>query len=1748
MDGDCDRIREKFYELAYGLLDEAGRREVESHLARCDACRRERERVKRELALLHRWETPAPPEGLAEKAVRAAHAASRQKGDKIMALKPVEPEMRWLGGWRFWAAAAAAVVLVVACVSLNTWRVAVRHARPQEAVVLGHWDITPGVVTAYRVFVRDGRAGDPIADAEVAVKLVSPEGRAVWKGKGKTDERGIVEVVPDVPADLADGDYKLQVNAKSAKGASVVTREVSVSRSFRVMVSTDKPLYQPGQTIHIRTLALATADLRPVGGRRVTIEVQDAKGNKVFKKVGETSGFGIASGDFVLADQVNTGSYTVRAAVGETVSERSVTVDRYTLPKFRIDLKADKGFYEPGAVLTGDLSAQYTFGEPVAGAKVSIVASEFIEKFRPFAEATGETDAEGHYRLELPLKRDFVGQALKQGDAFASLEATVVDKAGHTLKKTLDVTVTTRPIRIEMLPESGTLVQNVENVLYILTAYPDGRPARTKLTIGATQQTLETSEAGIAKVNITPTTPGLRLTVTAEDETGLKARVSRQLNVGQRGDAFLLRTDKAVYRTGETAALTVLSAARKARVFLDVIKDRRTMLMTALDVADGRGELALDLPADLFGTLELRAYRILSDGNIIADTKVVQVNRAGDLKITAEMDKEVYRPAEKAIIKFAVTRGDGQPVQAALSLAGVDEAVYALSEMRPGLERVYFMLQEEILKPRYEIHARMPMVAEQTVDPQAEQPELQEASVVLFSGAEGSGPPDRQMSDTFHQKQARFRQEKDDYFEGLLAAGMLAPLGLFVLCALPILIYALGKLFSRRQIEGMSGGDRARLNGRMSSLTLWWVLAFYLPPCVFGAAALVAYTWGADEPQVWAFLPAGAAALAALVMLIIAAARLRRAPASRAVPLLRKFSALLAPAYVLALVAIACIIVAADENVIEEELATGAFGAIALLAVLVVPALSIGRNCALRRVSAGRWFYLALSRSLAAGCPVVAVLALASLPTLGRTRLSAERALGAKGGIGLRLQMGLDDFGGGEEAGVMFADKDVAWEREDERGVTEAETGEGGLKAPTRIRRHFPETLLWRPELITDEAGRARLELPLADSITTWRIAMSAVSARGELGAAAQGLRVFQDFFVDIDFPVALTQNDLVSVPVAVFNYLDRPQTVKLQAVAGDWCELVDEPTRIISLGARDVTSVRFRLRADKPGRHSLTVKAYGSEMADAVERSVMVRPDGKEFVETINGELSENLMHEIVIPEGAIDGASDLLVKIYPGSFSQVMEGLDSIFRMPSGCFEQTSSTTYPNVLVLDYMRRTKQVKPEIEMKAMNFINLGCQRLLSYEVEGGGFSWFGDAPAHNVLTAYGLMEFSDMAKVHNVDPAVIERTRDWLYSGQKGDGSWAPTAGGIAEGAINKFQGAVLRTTAYIAWALAESGQVDARLGRALDYLAAKAGGTDDPYTLALCANALATAKRSEARAVLNRLDGMKQQKDKLVWWTSAGEGATFSRGNVLEVETTALAAYAFIKANYRTQTAHKALAWLIERKDPSGTWHSTQPTVHAMRALLSGSGASGGVEEKMEVTVAANGELARELTVTPENSDVFQLISLRGMVRAGKNTIALETAGKGSLAYQIVATHYLPWPRGEAPAAAKEMTIDVDYDTTSLKAEDILTCRVTVQYNQPGTANMTIVDLGIPPGFDIIPDAFQALKDKGVIGRYSMTGRQAILYFEQIEGGAPVRFTYQLKAKFPVKVKTPPSTVYQYYEPDVRDEAAPVELEVIE
>jgi uncharacterized protein YfaS (alpha-2-macroglobulin family) len=651
------------------------------------------------------------------------------------------------------------------------------------------------------------------------------------------------------------------------------------------------------------------------------------------------------------------------------------------------------------------------------------------------------------------------------------------------------------------------------------------------------------------------------------------------------------------------------------------------------------------------------------------------------------------------------------------------------------------------------------------------------------------------------------------------------------------------------------------------------------------------------------------------------------------------------------------------------------------------------------------------------------------------------------------------------------------------------------------------------------------------------------------LGSGTAPIKVFQDFFADLDLPVSLTQGDHVDVPVSLYNYLPEDQDVTVTLASDPWFQLDGSATQHIHLGPNQVSVVYFPISANLIGTHAFLVTARGTKLSDAVKRTVTVLPNGKETRVTVSDRLESTADATVTIPETALPGANNLWIKLYPGTFSQVVEGLDSLLRMPNGCFEQTSSTTYPNVLVLGYLKQTKKINPEIQLKAEEFINIGYQRLVTFECKSGGFSWFGDEPAHQILTAYGLLEFSDMSRVHDVDPNLIARTQTWLAGKQKTDGSWEETNQGIAEGIINRQTGS-LRTTAYVAWALAESGYTGPEVAKGVGFVRSHSSEATDAYTLAVMLN-LFTAPgvnaQADASSTADRLIALAKTTDKTAYWVGDTTTFTGAEGAGADIETTALAAFGLLKYRHAGGFVEKVLTYLVQGKDSYGTWSTTQGTVWALKALLyaSANSTEGGAGT---VDVTVNGELIKSITLTADDSDVMQQIDATGKVRAGVNTVHLAYHGKGSLLYQVVGRYYMPWTRENTgvPGQLEPLSLKVEYDKTTLALNDTATTTITIHNNTNRTAQMPLIDVGVPPGFDVNSEKLDEAVKSGQISKFTVTGRQVIIYMEKLDPSATVVLSYQIKARFPIKAMTPLSKAYPYYDPTMVSVDNPTRIEV--
>ena len=135
--------------------------------------------------------------------------------------------------------------------------------------------------------------------------------------------------------------------------------------------------------------------------------------------------------------------------------------------------------------MQGTIKAAYFYGKPVSGGKVQVQGYTFDVERSDVFTLQGETSEQGDFAFEFDMPALLAGSELEGGLGRFYLEASVVDQASHSKSSNLSLPVAGQPLVIKAIPESGQFRPGVENILYVLTSYPDGTPADASLTVSS---------------------------------------------------------------------------------------------------------------------------------------------------------------------------------------------------------------------------------------------------------------------------------------------------------------------------------------------------------------------------------------------------------------------------------------------------------------------------------------------------------------------------------------------------------------------------------------------------------------------------------------------------------------------------------------------------------------------------------------------------------------------------------------------------------------------------------------------------------------------------------------------------------------------------------------------------------------------------------------------------------------------------------------------------------------------------------------------------------------------------------------------------------------------------------------------------------------------------------------------------------------------------------------------------------------
>lgn len=681
-------------------------------------------------------------------------------------------------------------------------------------------------------------------------------------------------------------------------------------------------------------------------------------------------------------------------------------------------------------------------------------------------------------------------------------------------------------------------------------------------------------------------------------------------------------------------------------------------------------------------------------------------------------------------------------------------------------------------------------------------------------------------------------------------------------------------------------------------------------------------------------------------------------------------------------------------------------------------------------------------------------------------------------------------------------------------------------KSTDTTRNEFATTVYWNGNVETDRFGRGKVSFTANDLISSFRISLEGFADDGMPGMAAATYTTNRPLAIDMKVPANLVQADKAMLPLFIKNNTSEAINSQLFVQTTGPVTLPAYPTTI-SVPANDSRIVYLPLQATAAGEVSIRVRVNAGKESDTYEAKSNVIAKG--FPATISVSAQDIEKEFTIHPKQLVGGSLKATFTAYPSVMNELMAGVDAILREPYGCFEQTSSSNYPNIIALQYLRSTKTNHPQVEARAKDLLDKGYKKLVAFETKENGYEWFGAAPAHEALTAYGLMEFEDMKQVYpHVDQKMIDRTAQLLMEKRNGEGGFKKNPR-----ALDSFGAADEDiTNAYIVYALTEAGY-GKNIEKELTAVYRNALKTQDAYVMALAANALLnTGDSKRANELLEQLYSTQHESG---YWSGKRHSITRSTGKSLQIETTALIVLAMLKTeSVQVGALQKVVSFIVGSKGGYGMFGSTQSTILALKALTKYAEFSKKTDEAGTIQIWINNKLiaSRDFAKGERNNVVVD--SLEAFLSEGKQTVKVKFTGcKNALPYTMNIRYATTLPDNQSDCAVEVNSV---IQTQQAKVGETVRLTTTLKNKTDKGQPMTMAIIGLPAGLSAQPWQLKELQEKGVIDFYEQIENNIACYYRALAPNATKEIKLDLKAEIPGEYDAPASNAYLYYTPELK------------
>jgi uncharacterized protein YfaS (alpha-2-macroglobulin family) len=699
-----------------------------------------------------------------------------------------------------------------------------------------------------------------------------------------------------------------------------------------------------------------------------------------------------------------------------------------------------------------------------------------------------------------------------------------------------------------------------------------------------------------------------------------------------------------------------------------------------------------------------------------------------------------------------------------------------------------------------------------------------------------------------------------------------------------------------------------------------------------------------------------------------------------------------------------------------------------------------------------------------------------------------------------------------------------------------------------KVRKLFPDTALWQPDVHTDASGRAEAQLTFPDSLTTWRATVRGVTLDTKVGLATNTVIVRKNLMVRLAVPRFFRQGDEVTVSAIVHNYLATTKTVQV-SLDLKGLDVLTGQTTPLEVPSKGEAKVDWRVRAQSVHEAVLLAKALTNEESDAMEITLPVLPLGVKQSDAKSGSVAGADQEEktiVTLPGNPDQSSPSLDIALSPSLAGSLFSALDYLTSYPYGCTEQTMSSFLPNIVVAKAMKDLKLQAtvdtPELQKK----IEAGMARLKDFQHADGGWGWWKEDDSQVFMTAYVISGFGQ-AREAGYDPGANSLSRAIQY----------------LHNSLSQHVNMHEDLRAYVVYALALNNAVKPE--ELQDAWKVRSDMSTQGLSM-LGLALLSTGDQAKAQELAATVESQATVTDLEANWPSVYDHLMgFEIDDA--AETTAYAVRLLSLVKPASPLLPKAALWLVNHREGGYFWFSTKQTAMVIFGLTDYLKSSHELDAGFRAEVFVNGKqvLARQFTPADAWNPVTPSIHLdAAQLQVGANEIRIHKTGTGRLYWSATGAYYsndkrlvqnnklsLNIARDYFKLTPERSNGRIVYNLDPLQGElhigDVFAVRVAVGGSE---WRYLLMEDPIPAGAEFITrDDLYELKHRPSWWEYWFTRREfhddrAAIFQTYFSGRH--EYVYLLKIVNPGKFQVSPAMVQPMYQPSIMatSDAAVVEV----